>query len=90
MVRTAAFYLEIIPRRINNGQGIADICRALGMRPSDVIAFGDAENDIPMLRAAGMGVAMGNASEAAKAAADFVTLSNNDDGIAAALEKLLG
>lgn len=89
VVQTAAFYLEIIPKVINKGQGIRDICKVLGMEPAEVIAFGDAENDIPMLRAAGMGVAMGNAQETVKAAADMVTLSNNDDGIAAALEKLL-
>lgn len=89
VVQTAAFYLEIIPRVINKGQGIRDICDVLGLDPAQVISFGDAENDIPMLRAAGMGVAMGNAQEAVKAAADMVTLSNNDDGIAAALEKLM-
>lgn len=89
VVQTAAFYLEIIPKVINKGQGIRDICKVLDMEPAEVIAFGDAENDIPMLRAAGMGVAMGNAQETVKAAADMVTLSNNDDGIAAALEKLL-
>ena len=89
VVQTAAFYLEIIPAVINKGQGIFDVCRALGIRPEEVIAFGDAENDIPMLRAAGMGVAMGNATEAVKAAADMVTLTNNEDGIAAALEMLL-
>lgn len=89
VVQTAAFYLEIIPKVINKGQGIRDICKVLGMEPAEVIAFGDAENDIPMLRTAGMGVAMGNAQETVKAAADMVTLSNNDDGIAAALEKLL-
>lgn len=89
VVQTAAFYLEVIPRVINKGQGIRDICGVLGIDPSQVISFGDAENDIPMLKAAGMGVAMGNASEAVKAAADMVTLSNNEDGIAAALEKLL-
>lgn len=89
VVQTAAFYLEVIPKRINKGQGIRDICAALGMQPEQVIAFGDAANDIPMLEAAGMGVAMGNASEAVKAKADFVTLSNNDDGIAAALQRFL-
>ena len=89
VVQTADFYLEVIPRVINKGQGIRDICGVLGLDPKQVIAFGDAENDIPMLRAAGMGVAMGNAAEAVKAAADMVTLSNNEDGIAAALEKLL-
>lgn len=89
VVQTAAFYLEVIPRAINKGQGILDICRALDMQPEEVVAFGDAENDIPMLRAAGVGVAMGNADPAVKAAADMVTLSNNEDGIAFALEKLL-
>ena len=89
VVQTAAFYLEVIPRIINKGQGIRDICGVLGVDTAEVIAFGDAENDIPMLRAAGMGVAMGNAADAVKQAADMVTLSNNDDGIAAALEKLL-
>ncbi len=89
VVQTAAFYLEVIPRSINKGQGVRDICRALNLRPEEVIAFGDAENDIPMLRAAGVGVAMGNADAAVKAAADLVTLSNNEDGIAAALARLL-
>ena len=89
VVQTAPFYLEVIPRVINKGQGIRDICGVLGIRPAEVISFGDAENDIPMLRAAGVGVAMGNAADAVKQAADMVTLSNNDDGIAAALEKLI-
>ena len=89
VVQTAAFYLEVIPKIINKGQGIRDICTVLGIAHAQVISFGDAANDIPMLREAGMGVAMGNAADAVKAAADMVTLSNNDDGIAAALEKLL-
>ncbi len=89
VVQTAPFYLEVIPSTINKGQGIRDICRVLGIHSSDVIAFGDAENDIPMLRQAGIGVAMGNAADAVKAAADYITGSNNEDGIAAALEKLL-
>ena len=89
VVQTAAFYLEVIPKVINKGQGIRDICKVLGISPAEVISFGDAANDIPMLEEAGVGVAMGNASEAVKQAANMVTLSNNEDGIAAALEKLL-
>ena len=89
VVQTAPFYLEVIPKVINKGQGIRDICGVLGIKTEEVIAFGDAENDIPMLMAAGVGVAMGNAAENVKTAADMVTQSNNDDGIAAALEKLL-
>lgn len=88
VVQTAAFYLEVIPRQINKGQGIRSICGVLGIPTQDVIAFGDAENDIPMLREAGIGVAMGNAADAVKAEADYVTQSNNEDGIAAALEAL--
>lgn len=89
VVQTAPFYLEVIPNAINKGRGIQEICRALNVKPSEVIAFGDAENDIPMLQTAGVGVAMGNAAEQVKAAADMVTASNNQDGIAAALELLL-
>jgi len=89
VVQTAPFYLEIIPKTINKGQGLRDICAALGIDPAQTIAFGDAPNDIPMLLAAGAGVAMGNAGEETKAAADHVTLSNDEDGIAAALEILL-
>lgn len=88
VVQTAAFYLEVIPRAINKGQGIRDICRMTGILPEETIAFGDAENDIAMLQRAGVGVAMGNADEKVKAAADRVTLSNNRDGIAVALRAL--
>lgn len=88
VVQTAAFYLEIIPRSINKGQGIMDVCRALNISPAEVVAFGDSENDIPMLRTAGMGVAMENAKPSVKAAADMVTRSNNADGIAWALKQL--
>ena len=86
VVQTAPFYLEVIPKVINKGQGIRDICRTIGISAEEVIAFGDAANDIPMLRAAGMGVAMGNASEETKAAADYITATNDEDGIAAALQ----
>jgi len=89
VVQTAPFYLEVIPRRINKGQGILDICQTLELTPAEVIAFGDAENDIPMLRTAGVGVAMGNASQPVKEEADYITASNNQDGIAAALTQLL-
>lgn len=89
VVQTAPFYLEVIPNTIHKGQGIREICRLLHLDTAAVIAFGDAQNDIPMLQAAGMGVAMGNATEPTKAAADYVTLSNNHDGIAAALERFV-
>lgn len=89
VVQTTPFYLEILPLSIQKGQGLLDVCSVLGISPEETIAFGDAENDIPMLQAAGLGVAMGNAQEKVKAAADYVTDTNNADGIAVALERFL-
>lgn len=89
VVRTAPFYLEIIPAEINKGKGLRDICNHLGIHLTDTAAFGDSENDIPMLEAAGCGVAMENAEDAVKNSADRVTLSNNEDGIAYAIKNWL-
>ncbi len=89
VVQTAPFYLEVIPASINKGQGLLDTCRALGIDPKETVAFGDAENDIPMLQAAGVGVAMGNATEKVKAAANAVTDTNNRDGIGKFMEEYL-
>ncbi|MBR4863186.1 MAG: HAD family phosphatase [Oscillospiraceae bacterium] len=89
VVQTAPFYLEVIPAAIHKGQGVLDTCKVLGIDPKDTVAFGDAQNDIPMLQAAGAGVAMGNATENVKAAADCVTATNNEDGIALWLEPYL-
>lgn len=89
VVQTAPFYLEVIPSTINKGQGVLDTCAALGVDPSDTVAFGDAQNDIPMLRVAGIGVAMGNASPNVKAAANAITDTNNCDGIAKWLKQNL-
>lgn len=88
VVRTAAFYLEIFSRRINKGQGLCDICRILKIDVRNCIAFGDSENDIPMLKAAGIGIAMKNAEVDVKKASDMSTLSNNEDGISYALRTL--
>ena len=68
--------------------GIARWCQAQGVDIADVIAFGDAENDITMLRAAGTGVALGNATPEAKAAADYVTDDIDADGVWNALVHL--
>lgn len=88
-VRTAPFYIEAVPKGINKGEGLRHICERLHISPEETIAFGDAENDLEMIQFAGHGVAMGNACDALKEAADEVTLSNNEDGIAHSLEQLL-
>ena len=89
VVQTAPFYLEVIPSDVNKGVGLRAACEAARLTPAQAAAFGDSENDIEMLRLAGLGVAMGNAEATVKAAADRVTLSNNDNGIAAVVKALL-
>ena len=66
--------------------GIRRYLDSIGVAPEEIIAFGDGENDAEMLRFAGIGVAMGNAEETTKAAADYVTADIDDDGIAKALK----
>ena len=87
--RSEPFFLEIVPMGIDKAKGLSILLDKTGMKPSELIAFGDGYNDTPMLQFAGMGVAMGNAAEEIKKAADFITKSNDDDGIAFALEKLI-
>ena len=85
---TAPFYYEFTPLGVDKTRALATTFAQLGIEPSQTIAFGDAQNDLTMLQWAGTGVAMGNAVDEVKAAADEVTLGNNEDGIAAALERL--
>lgn len=88
MARSADCFIEIFPRGASKGAALSAICRKLGIRLEETIAIGDQELDIPMIEAAGFGVAMGNAIAQLKEKADFVTKSNNEAGIAYALEYL--
>ncbi len=83
---TAPFYYEFTPLGVDKTRALKETFAALGIAKDEVIAFGDAQNDQSMIEWSGIGVAMGNAVDEVKAVADYVTLSNNDDGIAAALE----
>lgn len=86
---SAPFYLECNMKGINKAASLDRVCQSIGIDSKEIIAFGDAQNDISMVTYAGMGIAMGNACEELKDIADDITLSNNEDGIAAALEKYL-
>ncbi|HEY1842418.1 MAG TPA: HAD family hydrolase [Mycobacterium sp.] len=79
--------IEIVPLGIDKATGIAEIAGPQGITDADIVAFGDMPNDVPMLRRAGLGVAMGNAHPDAIAAADEVTTPNTDDGVARVLER---
>ena len=61
----------------------------LGMKPEEMVAVGDGFNDLSMIQFAGLGVAMANAQDVVKEAADYVTLSNEEDGVAVVVEKFL-
>ena len=83
-------YLEVVPRGVHKGSAIKMLCRRLGMDVADSIAAGDAENDLQMLRSAGLGCAMANAVEAVKQAAGYVTTRDNDhDGVAEIVDRFL-
>ena len=81
-------YLELLHPEVSKGAALRRIAHMLGVARDEVIAFGDSHNDLDMLAFAGVGVAMGNASAEVKALADLITDSNEDDGIATALERL--
>lgn len=72
---------EFVPKGFHKGTGIARVCEILDMDIGDTFAFGDSANDIGLIRAAGIGVAMGNGSEDVKLEADYVTTSVTKDGI---------
>ena len=78
--------IEIMPSGVDKGVGVCDMARSLGLSMDQVMTLGDQSNDIPMLKAAGCGIAMGNASEETKQAARWITASNADEGFALALE----
>ena len=81
--------LEINSENATKGSGILALAKSLGVSPEQTMAFGDGENDISMIQMAHFGVAMGNASSFLQSQADYVTLSNEQDGVAAAIEKFV-
>ena len=79
--------IEINAQGINKGIGMLELGRMLGITREEIMACGDGDNDLEMLKAVGLGVAMGNAEESVKAAADYVTDTNEEEGVAKAVEK---
>jgi Cof subfamily protein (haloacid dehalogenase superfamily) len=87
VVKSAADFLEILHPEAGKGRALATLAAYLGVSPERIMAIGDQENDLVMLEFAGVAVAMGNAIDAVKAVADHVTTSNNEDGVAVAIER---
>lgn len=83
------FNLEIGPKGVTKGTAVEELANMRGIKREEIIAFGDNLNDVPMLEYAGYGVAMGNAADEIKKKADYVTKSNDDNGVAFAVNKFV-
>lgn len=81
--------VEFLHPEVSKVNALKAIAADSGIAPEEIVAIGDNHNDIGMLRFAGLGVAMGNAHDEVKACADYVTLSNAEEGVAVVIEKLL-
>ena len=87
--RSADFFLECVPLGIDKARALDRLISSLRISREEVIACGDGYNDLSMIRFAGLGVAMANAAKDIQSEADFVTLSNEEDGVAHVIERFI-
>ena len=87
--RSEPFFLEIMPKGIDKAQSLARLLDLLGLKREQMIACGDGYNDLTMIRFAGLGVAMENAVLPVRNAADYVTASNDEDGVGLVVERFM-
>lgn len=87
-IRSENWLFELLPKGVNKGAALIRMAELLGIRADRTIAVGDYDNDVTMLKAAKVGIAVENAVDAAKAAADYITVSNNHNAIAAIIDNL--
>lgn len=87
--RSTPYYLELVPKDIDKGYALSVILERHHLSREDLIACGDSDNDLAMIEFAGMGVAMANAEPPLLAAANYITASNDEDGVAQVIEKFL-
>ena len=89
ITRSKPYFLEVMHREANKAKALEVIARHYGIDRQEIMAIGDSYNDLEMIEWAGLGVAMGNAFESVKDAADFVTTSNEEEGVAEALRRFV-
>ena len=87
--RSEPYFLELVPKGIDKARSLSVLLDELGLKREELMAAGDGFNDLSMVKFAGMGVAMANAQDVVKENADFITLSNEEDGVAHAVEKFI-
>jgi Cof subfamily protein (haloacid dehalogenase superfamily) len=88
-VRSQSYYLDVTPPNVNKGTFVQAIAQRLGISTDVVATIGDMQNDLPMFRVSGTSFAMGNATDDVKRQATHVTASNEEDGFASAMERIL-
>lgn len=89
IMRSTAFFLEFLSKKSNKGLGVEALANHLGINAEEVICMGDAGNDAHMIEYAGLGVAMGNATEEIKALAQHITATNNEHGVAKVINEFV-
>ncbi len=89
IMQSAPFFIEVIPPGVDKAESLAKLIAMLGIKREELVACGDGENDLGMIRYAGLGVAMENGEDCVKEAADFVTTSCENDGVANVIEKFM-
>ncbi|MBR0600608.1 Cof-type HAD-IIB family hydrolase [Sinanaerobacter chloroacetimidivorans] len=89
IVFSKPIFLEVTDKKASKGAALLKVAEMYGIEAPEVIAIGDSENDISMIRSAGLGIAVANAKEIIKNEADFVTFSNNESGVAYAINKFI-
>lgn len=89
LVQSESNYLEILPAGVNKGTALEELEKILGVSKKEVICFGDNNNDMEMIRRAGIGVAMDNASDEVKAVANLIAPDHNHDGVGRVLEGIM-
>ena len=88
-VKSRPILLEVLPKGVSKGDALVRLADLLGIDIDEIMACGDEENDLSMIEAAGFGVAMGNAIDSVKEAADYITTSNDQDGVAQAINYMI-
>lgn len=89
IAQSQAYYLDVTALSANKGDGVAALAGAIGIDLADTAVVGDQANDLPMLARAGVPIAMGNAPDRVKAAAQHITRANDEDGVAYAIETII-
>ncbi len=87
--RSEPYFLEVVPQFIDKGNTLGVLMTKLSVSPEEVIAIGDGVCDVTMLQLAGVGIAMGNAEDSVKACVDKTTLTNEEEGVAVAVERTI-